>query len=85
MQVDNNSHLVVGENSGSGSGGSQKVVVISSDSAAQERGGNLHVTANTMQPIFKIEKVPSNSLGSHTNSDESQRENSNEKDASAIL
>jgi hypothetical protein len=61
------------------------VVVISSDSVTQEKGGLLHVTANTVQPIFKIEKVPSNSLGSHTNSDESQRENTNEKDASATL
>ena len=62
--------------SGSGeSGGSKKVVVISTDSAgAQDKSGMLHVTANSVQPIFKVHKVPSNSLGSNshnTNSDKS--------------
>lgn len=58
---------------GSGSGGSgasQKVVVISSDMGQLEKRA-LHVTSNSVQPIFKVEKVPSNSLGSNTGSDKS--------------
>ena len=53
-----------------------KVVMISSD---ENSSGNLHVTQNIVEPLFKVEKVPSNnsrSLGSNQSGSAGSNENS---------
>lgn len=54
-------------NSGSSSG--KRVVVIGAYSDQDNQ--RLHVTSNSVQPIFKVEKVPSNSLSGNSCADQS--------------
>lgn len=65
------------ESSGSHSGGkelpaaatasSKRIVVISNHDSSSSAGNKLRVVENEVQPIFKIERVPSNSNSGTSN------------------
>ena len=59
------------------------ISTITDQAAAQDNGG-LNVTSNAVQPIFKVEKVPSNSLGSHTGSEQEHQSQQGSGDNTSI-